>query len=134
MDIYRLAEKKIGGRLIRLHNNVYQKTNGRIGHRIPACRHPRADVCTYKDAYLIVASISGSFRYPNWYHNLRKNSNVEINIGAKRFKAVARKVTPAHSDNQRLWQIVNKNNFNQYERYQHRTSRPLPIFELRAAA
>lgn len=72
MDIYRLAEKKIGGRLIRLHNTVYQKTNGRIGHRIPACRHPRADVCTYKDAYLIVASISGSFRYPNWYHNLQE--------------------------------------------------------------
>jgi deazaflavin-dependent oxidoreductase (nitroreductase family) len=148
MDVYRWAEKRIGGRLIRLHDTVYQKTNGRIGHRIPGLPPtlllhtigaktglPRTHALTYardKDAYLIVASNSGSFRHPNWYYNLRKNPDVEINVGAKRFKVVARRVTLEDSDYQRLWQIVNKNNFNQYDRYQHRTSRPLSIFELTA--
>lgn len=149
MNPSRWVEKEIGGRLIRLHNTVYQKTNGRIGHKIPGLAPtlllhtvgaksglPRTRALTYArdgDAYLIVASNSGSFRYPSWYHNLRKDPDVEINVGAQRFKVTARFVTPEDPDYQRMWQIVNKKNFNQYERYQHRTSRPIPIIALRAA-
>ena len=80
MDIYRWAEKKIGGRLIRLHDTVYQKTDGRIGHRIPGVPPilllhtigaktglPRTNSLTYArdgDAYLIVASNGGSDPLP----------------------------------------------------------------------
>lgn len=149
MNPSRWVEKEIGGRLIRLHNTVYQKTNGRIGHKIPGLAPtlllhtvgaksglPRTRALTYArdgDAYLIVASNSGSFRYPSWYHNLRKDPDVEINVGAQRFKVTACFVTPQEPDYQRMWRIVNKKNFNQYERYQHRTSRPIPIIALRAA-
>ena len=35
MNITRWAEKEIGGRLLRLHDTVYQKTEGRIGHKFP---------------------------------------------------------------------------------------------------
>lgn len=150
MDTYRFVEKNIGGRLIRLHDAVYQKTKGWIGHKIPGLPPtlllhtvgaktglPRTHALTYArdgDAYLIVASNSGSFRHPNWFHNLRKNPNVEINVGPKRFKVTARILTPEDADYQRMWQIVNKNNFGQYERYQHRTSRAIPIIELKPVA
>ena len=94
------------------------------GTTSPACRAPlllhtvggrsglpRTRALTYArdgDAYLIVASNSGSFRYPSWYHNLRKDPDVEINVGAQRFKVTARFVTPEDPDYQRMWQIVKK--------------------------
>lgn len=80
MNITRWAEKEIGGRLLRLHDTVYQKTEGRIGHKFPGVPPilllhttgaktglPRTNSLTYArdgDAYLIVASNGGSDRYP----------------------------------------------------------------------
>jgi F420H(2)-dependent quinone reductase len=42
----------------------------------------------------------------------------------------ARRIGPDDSDYPRLWELVNKNNFNRYTSYQSRTSRPIPIFAL----
>ena len=80
--------------------------------------------------YLIVASKSGGPKAPGWYHNLKADPNVEINIGRKRFGVTARPVLPADPDYARLWQIVNKNNGNRYEAYQTKTSRPIPVVVL----
>jgi deazaflavin-dependent oxidoreductase (nitroreductase family) len=85
------------------------------------------------DSYLIVASNAGSDRYPAWYHNLRKHSECEINIGPKRFAVTARRITPEDADYPRLWQLANKNNANRYNGYQRQTSRPIPIFALTAS-
>jgi len=131
---------------MRLHDRIYQKTNGRIGHRIPGAPpslllhtigaktgRPRTNTLTYArdgDSYLIVASNYGGQRYPGWYYNLRKNPNVEINVGTEHFAVTAREVTPDDEDYLRMWQIVNKNNANRYTGYQQRTSRPIPIFAL----
>jgi deazaflavin-dependent oxidoreductase (nitroreductase family) len=82
------------------------------------------------DSYLIVASKGGDDRSPGWYHNLRKNPNVEINVGPKRFAVTARKVTPEDAEYARLWEIVNKNNANRYAGYQKKTSRPIPVVVL----
>jgi deazaflavin-dependent oxidoreductase (nitroreductase family) len=149
MDVSRWFEQNVGPRLLHLHDQVYQKTEGRIGHKFPGVPpalllhttgaktgRPRTNSLTYArdgDAYLVVASNGGSDRNPAWYHNLRANPNIEINVGPKRFAVTARRVTPDDSDYQRMWQIVNKNNFNQYNRYQQRTSRPIPIVELKGS-
>jgi F420H(2)-dependent quinone reductase len=82
------------------------------------------------DAYLVVASKGGDSKAPGWYHNLKANPNVEINVGPKRFDVVAKPVLPDDPDYRRLWQIVNKNNANRYEGYQRRTSRPIPVIAL----
>jgi deazaflavin-dependent oxidoreductase (nitroreductase family) len=79
---------------------------------------------------LIVASKGGDPKAPGWYHNLKANPNVEINVGPKRFGVTARPVLPADPDYARLWQIVNKNNGNRYEAYQTKTSRPIPVVVL----
>ncbi len=148
MDVSAWVEKNVGGPLLRLHDQLYQKSEGRIGHKFPGVPpalllhttgaktgRPRTNSLTYArdgDTYLIVASNGGSDRYPGWYHNLYANPDVEINVGPKRFPVTARRLTPDDSDYQRLWQIVNKNNRNMYNGYQRRTSRPIPIFELKA--
>jgi F420H(2)-dependent quinone reductase len=132
--------------VLRLHDTIYQKTNGWIGHKVPGMAptlllhtvgaktgQPRTSALTYArdgDGYLIVASNAGADRYPAWYHNLRKHPECEINIGPKRFAVTARLIIPDDTDYQRLWQLVNKNNADRYSGYQSQTSRPIPIFAL----
>ena len=139
-------EQFVGVPILRLHDTIYQKTNCRIGHKIPGVPpclllhtvgaktgQPRTTSLTYArdgDSYLIVASNGGDDRYPGWYHNLRNRPDCEINVGPKRFAVTARRIGPDDSDYPRLWQLVNKNNFNRYTSYQSRTSRPIPIFVL----
>lgn len=146
MDISRWVEQQVGVRLLRLHDAIYKGTNGRIGHRIPGAPpslllhttgaktgKPRTTSLTYArdgDSYLIVASKGGDPRAPGWYHNLRADPKVEINVGTKRSGVTAKPVLPQDPDYARLWQIVNKNNANRYEAYQKRTSRPIPVIVL----
>ena len=85
------------------------------------------------DAYLVVASKGGDPKAPGWYHNLKADPSVEINVGPKRFGVTAHPVLPADPDYARLWQIVNKNNGNRYEAYQTKTSRPIPVVVLKPA-
>lgn len=131
-------------RLLQLHDTVYQRTNGWIGHRLlilpTLLLHTvgaktgvrRTNSLTYaRDGgdYLIVASNGGSPRSPGWYHNLRADPNVEINVGPKRFAVTAQPVLPGDPDRDRLWRIVTR--FNKaYPEYQKKTSRPIPIVRL----
>jgi deazaflavin-dependent oxidoreductase (nitroreductase family) len=139
------VEQSLLPQVLHLHDTVYRKTNGWIGHRtlwIPSLLlhtvgaktgQPRTASLTYArdgDSYLIVASNGGDERFPGWYHNLRKRPDCEINVGPKRFAVTARRVTPEDADYARLWQLVNKNNSDRYTSYQSRTSRPIPIFAL----
>jgi deazaflavin-dependent oxidoreductase (nitroreductase family) len=138
-------EQGVLPRVLRIHDAVYQKTNGWIGHRalgIPSLLlHtvgaktgvPRTASLTYArdgEDYLIVASNSGGPKAPGWYYNLKANPNVEINVGRKRFGVTAKPVLPDDPDYARLWRIVNKNNSNRYEAYQKKTSRPIPVVVL----
>jgi deazaflavin-dependent oxidoreductase (nitroreductase family) len=134
--------------VLRVHDAVYQKTKGWIGHRILGIPNlllhtvgaktgkARTTTLTYArdgDAYLVVASKGGDPKAPGWYHNLKANPNVEINVGPKRFRATAKPVLPDDPDYARLWQLVNDNNSNRYEAYQKKTSRPIPVVILKPA-
>lgn len=139
-------EQWLGVPFLRLHDAVYQKTHGWIGHRIPGVPpalllhtvgaktgRPRTTSLTYArdgDSYLIVASNGGADRHPAWYYNLRKHPGCEINVGPTRLAVTARQVGPGDSDYRRLWEIVNANNANRYNAYQSRTSRPIEVFVL----
>jgi deazaflavin-dependent oxidoreductase (nitroreductase family) len=134
--------------VLRVHDTVYQKTHGWIGHRILGIPNlllhtvgaktgkPRTASLTYArdgDNYLIVASKGGDPKAPGWYHNLKANPSAEINVGPKRFRVTAQPVLPEDPDYARLWKIVNKNNSNRYEAYQEKTSRPIPVVVLKPA-
>lgn len=109
---------------LRLHDLVYRKTGGWVGHRVPGMPpslllhtvgaktgQPRTTSLTYArdgGCYLIVASNAGATRYPGWYHNLSNHPECDINIGPKRLGATARQVDPDDSDYPRMWRIVNE--------------------------
>lgn len=142
------VEQNLLPQVLRVHDTVYRKTNGWLGHRmlgIPSLLlhtvgaktgKARTASLTYArdgDNYLIVASKGGDPRAPGWYHNLKANANAEINVGPKRFGVTAKPVPPDGPDYARLWRIVNKNNGNRYDGYQKKTSRPIPVIVLTPA-
>lgn len=141
-----LWEKYLGLPLLKMHDRIYQKTEGRIGHQFPGVPPSlllhtvgaktglaRTTSLTYAkdgESYLVVASKGGEPTAPGWYFNLKAKPNIEINVGTKRFPVTARVVGKDDPDYARLWQIVNKNNANRYAGYQKRTTRPIPVVAL----
>jgi deazaflavin-dependent oxidoreductase (nitroreductase family) len=138
--------EKLALKFLKVHDVIYQRSGGWIGHRLPFAPpnlllhsvgaktgKPRVNTLTYAtDAgnYLIVASNGGTNRYPGWYHNLKAQPDVEINVGPKRFPVTARIVLPADPDYARLWQLTNTNNADRYAAYQEKTERPIAVIEL----
>src|SRR5438132_1962097 len=130
------------GQLLRLHEQLYKGTGGRVGHRmvgVPtlllrtigrrsgAARTNGLVYARDGDDYLVVASNGGADRHPAWLHNLRANPDVEIQVGRERRKGAARVLGPSDPDYERLWKIVNGNNKDRYFAYQKQTSRQIPI-------
>jgi deazaflavin-dependent oxidoreductase (nitroreductase family) len=138
--------EQVGLRLLHVHDLLYKKTGGRVGHHIPGVPPSlllhttgaktgiaRANTLTYASdggKYYIVASMGGAPKSPGWYHNLKAHPNVEINLGTKRLAVTARPILPEDPDYTRLWKLVNDNNSGRYDAYQKRTTRPIPIVEL----
>lgn len=135
----------VTGHILRLHEQLYKRTDGRVGHRligVPCLLlrttgrrsgATRTNALVYArdgDDYLVVASNGGADRPPAWLHNLRADPNVEIQVGRERRRAtaaVAERSDPAH---ERLWKIVNENNRDRYSAYQDATARPIPVVVL----
>lgn len=133
--------------LLRLHNTIYRRTGGWVGHRLMGAPtlllHARgARTGTLRssalgywrdgEAYLIAASNGGADRHPAWYHNLRADPRAEVNVGRRRFPVTARPVVPGDAEYARLWGIVTAKNKN-YGEYQAATSRPIPLLLLTPA-
>lgn len=139
-------ERYIGLPILMLHDRIYRKTEGRIGHHVPGMAPclllhtvgaktglARTNSLVYArdaDAYLVVASKGGEPTAPGWYFNLKANPEVEINVGPKRFPVTARVVGQDDPDYPRMWALVNKDNADRYEGYQKRTTRPIPVIAL----
>lgn len=141
-----LAEKALGA-FVRVHDAVYQGSRGWVGHRIPGAPNSlllhtvgaktgleRTHSLSYaRDGadYLVVASNGGDRRSPAWFHNLKANPRVDINVGRRRLTVTASAVLPDDPDYARLWRIVNANNANRYDGYQAKTTRPIPVIRLK---
>ena len=74
--------------------------------------------------YLIVASKGGAPNHPEWYLNLVENPEVELQVGAEKIAAHARTATP--EEKRRLWEVMSKA-FPQYDKYQAKTGREIPL-------
>lgn len=133
------------GQVLRVHAAVYERTDGRIGHRmlgVPTLMlrttgrrsgATRTNSLVYArdgDDYLVVASNGGADRPPAWLHNVRAQPAVEVQVGRGRQPATARIVEPSDPSYERLWKLVNANNRDRYTAYQQQTTRPIPVIAL----
>lgn len=83
------------------------------------------------DRYLVVGSNGGAKKHPSWYLNLTENPKVEVQVGAERF--AARALTAAAKDKPRLWRAM-ASIWPEYERYQAKTDRDIPVVILERLA
>ncbi|MEA2420163.1 MAG: hypothetical protein QOE60_2369 [Thermoleophilaceae bacterium] len=126
--------------LMKGHTVAYRASGGLIGHRFPGAPPTllldhvgaksgtkRTTPLTYvPDAgnLVIVASKGGNPRHPAWFHNLRANPDVTIQVGSKRRPVRARVATP--QERARLWPKVVAT-YGGYKGYQERTEREIPL-------
>jgi F420H(2)-dependent quinone reductase len=133
---------------LRLHQAVYVRTDGRLGHRligVPSLilrttgrrtGKTRVAVLSYgsdEGRYVVVASNGGQDRPPAWLHNVRADPEVSIQVGRRRAAAQARIVESGDADYPRLWRLVNEVNHGRYDGYQKRTARPIALVLLTPA-
>jgi deazaflavin-dependent oxidoreductase (nitroreductase family) len=83
------------------------------------------------DDYLIVASKGGAPQPPAWYRNLEADPHVEVQVKADRFEAVARTAAPGEKGE--LWETMTEI-WPDYDAYQRKTDRPIPVVVLERAA
>jgi deazaflavin-dependent oxidoreductase (nitroreductase family) len=82
------------------------------------------------DNYVVVASNGGARNHPFWYLNLTAEPEVRVQVGPERFAARAR--TAGAEERPRLWRLMAEI-WPDYERYQKRTGREIPVVVLERA-
>ncbi|MGH2366164.1 MAG: nitroreductase/quinone reductase family protein [Chloroflexota bacterium] len=79
------------------------------------------------DRLLIFGSRAGSDKHPDWYHNLRKQPVVTVEVGPEKYQARATPVEGAEHD--RLY-ATHAAAYPIFTEYQSRTKRVIPVIAL----
>jgi deazaflavin-dependent oxidoreductase (nitroreductase family) len=149
-DLRRTAEKaytRAFPTVLRWHGDLYQRSGGRIGHRllfgVPSLMihtvgartgAPRTTVLTYcrdGDDFIVVASMGGAPKNPAWLHNITAAGTVDVQVGTTTVPATVTVLLPGDPDYRRLWDLADGNNGGRYTAYQRKTRRPIPVVRLR---
>ena len=125
-----------------LHIFLYRRTRGRLGSKVQGLRilllstigrrsgKTRVTPLGYfehEGSYVVIASNAGFDRHPGWYHNLRSQLRVTIEVGNRVMAAEAKVVGPdAHKQ---LWSKLISLSPG-YARYAERTRRVIPLVAL----
>jgi len=125
------------------HVRKYVETDGEVGHdwmrgstvlilattgRTSGKQYQHALIYRESgDDYVVVASKGGAPSHPDWYLNLKTNPTVEVQVGGDRFNATARDATA--QERPKLWAMMN-DTWPDYDRYQEKTEREIPVVVL----
>jgi deazaflavin-dependent oxidoreductase (nitroreductase family) len=125
------------------HIERYQETGGEIGYLWNGAPtlllystgrksgQPRTHALIFGqdgDDYLVVASMGGAPRHPQWYLNLLAIPQAEIQVRTSRVPVTAR-AAQSPGERARLWKIVT-GIWPNYDAYQARTDREIPVVVL----
>ena len=77
--------------------------------------------------YAVVASLGGAPKHPVWYYNIKKHPHVELQDGTATADYEAREVT---GDEKAAWWRRAVEVWPDYEDYQRKTDREIPVFVL----
>jgi deazaflavin-dependent oxidoreductase (nitroreductase family) len=124
------------------HIRRYRETNGEVGYiwngvttllltttgrKSGEARTSALIFATDGDDFLVVASQGGAPTHPLWYLNLLADPNAEVQVRDRKIKV--RASTASDEDKPRLWGIVAAA-WPNYNTYQTRTERPIPVVVL----
>jgi deazaflavin-dependent oxidoreductase (nitroreductase family) len=121
------------------HARVYAETNGEVGYmwngapilllttigrRSGLPRTIPIIFGTDGDRILLIGSVGGAPKHPDWYFNIQANPKVTIQIKDRVFNATARDATG--EEKPRLWKIMTEI-WPNYDVYTTRTTRVIPL-------
>ena len=124
------------------HVRRYQETDGEVGYEwngVPALLltttgrrsgQPRTNALIFGqdgEDYLIIASMGGAPKHPNWYLNLVDHPGADIQVRGDHIPVVAR--TASADEKPRLWKVMT-DIWPNYDVYQSRTDRDIPLVVL----
>jgi deazaflavin-dependent oxidoreductase (nitroreductase family) len=120
---YEASDGERGGTLLGLPVVILTTRGARSGdvRKTPLMR------VEHDGAYLAVGSLGGAAHDPDWCHNVRAHPQVGLQDRAERLDLVARELT---GPERAVWWARAVEVFPQYERYQARTDRLIPVFLL----
>ena len=126
IDEFRANEGKVGGQfagapMILVHHFGAKSGVERVS---PMVYFPDGD------RLLIVASAAGSPKNPDWYHNLKANPQVPVEVGADTFPVVVEELAAA--ERAEKWAEITAV-MPGFAEYQEKTSRVIPVLALTRA-
>lgn len=98
-----------------------------VGARTGKLRKTALMRVEHDGVYAVVASMGGAPRHPAWYHNLSTNPHVELQDGPMRRDYLAHEAT---GDEKAAWWKRAVATWPDYDKYQTRTERQIPVFVL----
>jgi deazaflavin-dependent oxidoreductase (nitroreductase family) len=127
IDEFRANDGKVGGPFAGMQLLLLHTTGAKSGQR-------RVNPLAYLrdgDNLLVFGTRGGAPEHPAWYHNLRANPRVTVEVGNERFDANARVADGDERD--RLWEEA-KQKITAFGNYESRTDRRIPVIVLERAA
>ena len=123
ISAYRRHGGTLPGELSGLDVLLLTTTGAKTGRR----RTVPVDIHRSDGRLVIVASMGGADRNPPWFHNVRANPGVEVELGTERFAATA-VVTDGEARDRLFAKVVEGSPV--FGEYQQRPTRTLPVVEL----
>ncbi len=129
-----------------IHRGLYRLTNGTVGAKLGGrpmvllttkgrkSGKQRTIPLQYMmdgDNIIVVASNGGNVNHPAWWHNIRANAEVTVQIGKKKMRAQAE--TANEDERARLWPILVEY-YSGYQGYEDETERTVQVVILRPEA
>jgi deazaflavin-dependent oxidoreductase (nitroreductase family) len=127
IDEFRSNGGKVGGAFEGSPLLLLQTTGAKTGRT-------RVKPLVYRrdgDRLVVFGTKGGSPTHPEWYHNVRANPRVTVEVGSDRFEADAKVAPPDERD--RLWRLQTQD-VPVFADYQKRTDRTIPVVILERVA
>ena len=130
----------------KIHPTLYRWSGGRLGGSLMGMPvlllttrgrrsgTPRTRALMYVPdgpRFVVIASFLGEPRHPDWWLNLRADPRAEVEIGSRHVAVLAREADG--DERERLWTAVVARQ-KDYEEYQQRTTRRIPVVVLEPVA
>ena len=122
--IYRASGGKLAGRMFNSPVLLLSTTGRKTG------RERTTPLLYLEDGenLVVVASVGGAPRHPDWYWNLKANPEARVQMQERTLRVRAQEAEG--DEKHRLWRRVVEM-YPPYEDYQRRTEREIPVFVLR---
>ena len=123
IDEFRSNEGKVGGMFEGAPLIILHTTGARSGvERLAPLMY-----LPYEDRMFVFASKNGAHSHPDWYHNLKANPSVTVEVGSDTSGKTAVELDPDERD--RIY-AAQASLYPQFAEYEAGTDRVIPVIEL----